>query len=173
MRKHKTLRQMQKICFSAALVLLMAGFAACVRHKDAGPQAETGAVVTPVNPKDMKSLVTIVEIPTTDLSRAIGFYEATLGIKIEVVEMDGVKLGVFPNTGNVFVQLIHGNDYKPCSDGTLIYLDAGDDLQATARRVEENGGKIIVPRTEISADMGYFAVFTDTEGNKVGLHAYQ
>jgi predicted enzyme related to lactoylglutathione lyase len=165
---------MRKICFSAALVLLVAGFTACMRHKDAGPQTPTGAFVTHVNTKDMKNLVTIIEIPTTDLSRAIGFYETTLGIKIEVVDMDGIKLGMFPNAGDgVFVQLIRGDGYKPCSNGTLIYLNAGDDLQATARRVEENGGKIIVPKTEISADMGYFAVFTDTEGNKVGLHAYK
>ena len=38
-------------------------------------------------------------------------------------------------------------------------------------RVEAAGGKIMVPKTQISPDYGYMAVFIDTEGNRIGLHS--
>jgi len=37
--------------------------------------------------------------------------------------------------------------------------------------VEQAGGKIIAPKTQIPA--GYIAIIIDTEGNKIGLHAEQ
>ena len=120
----------------------------------------------------MKNLVSIIEIPTTDFLRAVAFYKAILDINIEELEMDGVKMGLFPNDGEgVFVQLINGSEYKPSADGTMVYLNAGDDLQVVANKIKLSGGKIVVPKTEIGPEIGFFAMFTDTEGNKIGLHS--
>ncbi len=38
-------------------------------------------------------------------------------------------------------------------------------------RVEEAGEKITVPKTEISPEHGFMAVFIDTEANRVALHS--
>jgi uncharacterized protein len=38
-------------------------------------------------------------------------------------------------------------------------------------KVEAAGGKIVVPKTEISPEHGYMAVFLDTEGNRIALHS--
>jgi hypothetical protein len=120
----------------------------------------------------MKKLISIVEIPTSDFSRAMTFYQSILKINIEEMEMGGVKMGMFPNDGKeIFVQLIHGSDYKPSSHGTIVYLNGGDDLQEVASKIEANGGKIIVPKTEIGPEMGFYAMFIDSEGNKLGLHS--
>ncbi len=120
----------------------------------------------------MKNIVSIIEIPANDFLRATVFYEAILDISIEKVEMDGIQMGLFPNDGEgVFVQLIHGDGYKPSADGAVVYLNAGSDLQAVADRIEANGGEILMPKTEIGPEMGYYALFTDTEGNKLGLHS--
>lgn len=120
----------------------------------------------------MKNFISIVEIPTIDFSRAVAFYQAILDISIEEIQMDGVRMGLFPNDGkNVFVQLINGNEYKTSVDGTIIYLNAGDDLQTVAIKIEANRGKIVVPKTEIGPEMGFYAMFIDTEGNKLGLHS--
>ena len=121
----------------------------------------------------MKKLISIVEIPTSDFSRAVAFYQVILDINIEEIEMDGVKMGLFPNDGeSVLVQLINGSEYKTSVDGTIVYLNGGNDLQKVANKIEANGGKIVVPKTEIGPEMGFFAMFTDTEGNKLGLHSY-
>ena len=122
----------------------------------------------------MKNLISIIEIPTSDFSRAVEFYQTILDIKIEAAEMDGVKMGLFPNDNeSVFVHLINGDQYKPSADGTIVYLNGGSDLQKVANKIEANGGKLVVPKTEIAPDMGFYAMFTDTEGNKLGLHSYK
>ncbi|HTF20651.1 MAG TPA: VOC family protein [Chryseolinea sp.] len=120
----------------------------------------------------MKSTISIVEIPTIDFSRAVAFYQALLTITIEEIDMQGTQMGLFPGDEEVVsVALIKGEAYKPTVDGTIVYLNAGDDLQIVLDRVEPNGGRVLVPKTEIAPEMGFFAMFTDTEGNKLGLHS--
>lgn len=119
-----------------------------------------------------KSLISIAEIPVADFPRAVKFYKTILGVTIETIEMDGNQMGLLSGEeGTVHVALVKGNDYKPSSDGAVLYLNAGEDLQPTLDKVEQNGGKVVVPKTEISPEMGFFALFTDTEGNKLGLHS--
>lgn len=113
-----------------------------------------------------------IEIPTADLARAIRFYELVLETKIETVDMGSSQMGILPCAeGAVSVVLVHGEGYTPSANGTTAYLEAGDDLQRVLDRVVANGGEVLVPRTEVSPEMGFFAMFTDSEGNKVGLHS--
>ena len=120
----------------------------------------------------MNNLISIVEIPIADFPRAVKFYQTILGVTIEEMEMDGVQLGVLPNDeGTVNVVLAKGTDYKPSADGALLYLNAGEDLQPTLDKVGQNGGQVILPKTPISPEMGFFALFIDSEGNKMGLHS--
>lgn len=120
----------------------------------------------------MNNLISIVEIPVSDFSRAVKFYQTLLGVNIEEVDMAGIQMGVLPTNGKtVNVVLAKGNDYTPTADGAVLYLNAGNDLQPMLDKVDRNGGQIIVPKTEISAEMGFFALFIDTEGNKLGLHS--
>ncbi len=121
---------------------------------------------------DMKSHISIFEIPATEISRAIAFYQAILGIDIEKMEMPGMEMGVFPYEGHVVTGVImKGEGYKPSADGVTIYLNGGDDLQNILDRVEKNGGTIIVPKTAHADESGFFALFLDTEGNKLGLNS--
>lgn len=119
----------------------------------------------------MTNLISIVEIPTIDFARAVNFYKAILDIDIEETDMGEIRMGLFasdPET--VSVALINGIDYKPSADGTIIYLNAGNDLQIVLNRIKANGGDVLVSKTQIAPEMGFFALFTDTEKNKLGLH---
>jgi predicted enzyme related to lactoylglutathione lyase len=53
----------------------------------------------------------------------------------------------------------------------LVYLNANPDVQRVLDKVEKAGGKIIVPKTQISPEYGYMAVIEDTEGNRVAFHS--
>lgn len=120
----------------------------------------------------MENLISIVEIPVADFFRAVSFYQAILDVSIEETEMDGMQMGVLPGNGEtVNVVLVKGDGYQPSAAGALIYLNAGNNLQLALDKIEPNGGKIIMPKTEISPEMGFFALFMDTEGNRLGLHA--
>lgn len=145
------------------------GIASCSETKPQEAKAENN----PTQKADkMNNLISIVEIPTADLSRAITFYQTILGVAIEEMEMDGNQMGVLPNEeGTVNVVLVRGKDYKPTMDGAVLYLNAGQDLQPALDKVEANGGQVILAKTLISPEMGYFALFIDSEGNKLGLHS--
>jgi predicted enzyme related to lactoylglutathione lyase len=155
-----------------AVILLGIAFTSCTRQNNPDPTTQRADTISNKTTGDMKNMISIVEIPTADFPRAVAFYKAILDINIEEVDMEGVKLGLFPNSGEgVSVQLISGSDYKTSADGTVVYLNGGNDLQKVADKIKANGGKIVVPKTGIGPDMGFFAMFIDTEGNKVGLHS--
>ncbi len=159
-------RTIARVTASTLIVLT-----ACV---NAGTRQEPVADAKTENLNAMNNLISIAEIPASDLPRAIRFYQNILGVSIEEATMGDTRMGVFPADGeSVSVVLVHGADYKPTTDGAVLYLNAGDDLQPVLDKVEQNGGQVIVPKTEISPEMGYFAIFLDTEGNKLGLHSSQ
>lgn len=118
----------------------------------------------------MKNWVNWFEIPVTDIERATGFYGSIFGITFETIEMMGTTMALFPTEG-AGGALVKGPDYNPTTDGSVVYLNGGDDLDTPLGKVAGAGGKVIVPKTHIGEGMGYFAMFIDTEGNKVALHS--
>ena len=112
------------------------------------------------------------EIPTVDIDRAAAFYGAILDSKVEVFEMyPGFKMAMFPSeSGKVGGAIVHGDGYTPSTDGTLVYLNGGEDLSVVLNRVEGAGGKALSPKQDIGEN-GFVAMFVDTEGNRVGLHS--
>lgn len=120
----------------------------------------------------MENLINWFEIPATDLTRAVSFYKSILGLEIKETEMFGTKMGFFPTDGmNISGAIVQGEDYKPSSEGVIAYLNGGKDLQTVLNKVKSNKGKVIVPKTQISPEMGYFGMFIDTEGNKMAVHS--
>jgi predicted enzyme related to lactoylglutathione lyase len=115
------------------------------------------------------------EIPATDLDRAQKFYETIFGLTLIVMDMPNIKIRMFPledmmGVGGAVVD--SGGFHKPsATDGPLIYLNGNPDLQNVLDKVTAAGGQIIIPKTEISPEYGFMAVFIDTEGNRIGLHS--
>lgn len=116
----------------------------------------------------MKKLISWVEVPATDIQRAAKFYGKLLNIEIEVMDFGKEKMACFPGGEGAISQ---APDFDPSKDGVLVSFDAGDDLNAVLKTATENGGAIVQGKTKIEAEgRGYFALITDTEGNKVGLY---
>lgn len=124
----------------------------------------------------MKDAISWFEIPATNLDRAQKFYEAIFDIKLDPIDMPNIKMRMFPvddpmsGIGGAIVD--SGGFHKPSgTDGPLIYLNGNPDLQKILDKVEAAGGKIMLPKTEISPEYGFMGVFFDTEGNRIGLHS--
>ncbi len=123
----------------------------------------------------MKNAISWFEIGTTDLNRATTFYETIFGIKLNPLDLPDIKMRMFPiddmmGVGGALVD--SGGFHKPsATDGPLIYLNGNPDLQNILDKVEAAGGKIMMPKTEISPEYGNMAVIIDTEGNRIGLHS--
>jgi uncharacterized protein len=121
---------------------------------------------------NMNSYISMFEIPATDISRAINFYQALLDIKIEKMDVEGMQMGILPYEGQMVTGvIIKADGYKPSADGVTMYLNAGENLQVVLDRVEKNGGKVIAPKTAHADGSGYFAIFLDSEGNKMALNS--
>lgn len=124
----------------------------------------------------MKNAISWFEIPTTDIDRAQKFYENIFGISMIPLEFPNIKMRMFPlddmmtDVGGALVD--SGGFHKvSATDGPLIYLNANPDVQKVLDKVEAAGGKISVPKTQISPEYGYMAVIEDTEGNRIALHS--
>jgi predicted enzyme related to lactoylglutathione lyase len=116
------------------------------------------------------------EIPATDLPRAQKFYETIFDMQMIPLDLPNIKMRMFPITdmqnGVGGALCDSGGFHKPsASEGPLVYLNANPDVQIVLDKVEASGGKIMVPKTEISPEYGFMAVFIDTEGNRIALHS--
>ena len=50
----------------------------------------------------------------------------------------------------------------------MLYIHA-DDIEAKLQEIEAAGGKVMMPKTKISDEIGYFAFFVDPGGTPMGL----
>lgn len=114
------------------------------------------------------------EIPARDIERAKKFYGTIFNCEMEpVMEMMGMKMSNFPwemGNGKASGGLCQSDMHIPSQDGPVIYLNANPDIQQVIDKIDSAGGKVVMPRTQISPEIGYMAFFIDTEGNKIGLH---
>lgn len=118
----------------------------------------------------LKDYVSWFEIPAFDLVRAATFYNTIYNMQMEVVDNGDFRMAYFPANHGIGGALIQGPGCYPSDAGVLIYLNAGDDMDSILGRIELAGGRIIMPKTLIGEQAGYFALFIDSEGNRLALH---
>ncbi|HYK76950.1 MAG TPA: VOC family protein [Daejeonella sp.] len=127
----------------------------------------------------MANLINWFEIPVSDMERAKKFYEPVLNAKVQIDEQmaPGLKMGFLQTEGmdrkDIGGALVQGEGYKPGTNNTLIYLNANECGGCTEflQRVEKAGGKVDHPSTQITPEIGYFGIFTDSEGNRLAVHS--
>lgn len=152
--------------------LLGISCASCDSKANREPSIQHQDTLTHGKSNNMRSYISIFEIPATDISRAVDFYQAILDIKIEKMDMPEMQMGILPYGEQMVTGvIIKADGYKPSADGVTIYLNGGDNLQVILDKVEKSGGKILIPKTLHADESGYFATFIDSEGNKIGLHS--
>ena len=114
------------------------------------------------------------EISVADIKRAKKFYETVFGITMEEQEAMGMRMAFFPSadmSAKVSGGLVQGPNHKPSADGVKVYLNGNPDLSGALSKVAAAGGKVTMPKTKVSDEIGSMAFFVDTEGNSVGLHS--
>jgi uncharacterized protein len=114
------------------------------------------------------------EISVSNINRAKKFYETIFGIEMPQQNMMGMDMAFFPyesGSGKTAGCICKSPMHKPSADGVKIYLNGNPDLANVLVKVEAAGGKIVMPKTKISEEIGYMAFFNDTEGNTVALHS--
>lgn len=118
-----------------------------------------------------QSVISWFEIPTVDIQRAAAWYSTIFEIEMAPFEMGDTTMAFFPMVeGTTGGALVQAPQMKPSMDGSLVYLNAKDQMETLLGRIAENGGQVIMPRTSIG-EHGFIAMFGDCEGNRVALHS--
>ena len=112
-----------------------------------------------------KRNVVHVEIPAASPEAAGKFYQDLFGWKLQHDHELNYSMWE-DGTGG-------GGGFPAVSDDApaghvLVYI-ASDDIEADLKKVEELGGKVIHPKSEIP-QMGWYAFFQDPTGNVLGLY---
>jgi hypothetical protein len=119
----------------------------------------------------MSCPVVYFEIPVSDLSRAVAFYQAVFGCTLELTTIDGNAMALFPEIDGYGVSgaLAQGESYTPGMQGSRIYFSCAD-ITSTLMLAVVAGGKLLYPITSIG-ERGWVAEFEDSEGNCIALHS--
>jgi len=122
----------------------------------------------------MSGKIVHFEIPFDDGERARGFYREAFGWHVsEMPELEytAVATGATSEQGMPDEPgFINGGMFQRSEAGPrhpVVTIEV-DGIDAALAKVEQLGGAKLIGRTEVP-DMGYYAYFTDTEGNVVGL----
>jgi len=111
----------------------------------------------------MANPVTWFEVTGKDGKKLQDFYSGVFGWKIDA--SNPMNYGIVDNAGRAFGGGISAGDGGRSQ--VTFYIEV-DDPQSYLNKVESNGGKTVVPVTEIPG-MVIFAQFADPEGNVVGI----
>lgn len=111
------------------------------------------------------------ELATSDVEGAKQFYSALLGWTTEPAPVEGMSY-TLAKVGDERVAGIMSNQ---CSGGEIkpqwgIYITV-DDVDATARKAEELGGKMLMPPTDIPK-VGRIAALMDPQGVMFSVITY-
>ncbi len=122
---------------------------------------------------EMTNALLWFEIPVEDFDRAKAFYEAILDFEMPVMPVQDEKLGILPHVQGEGIggAIYKEKNFQATKNGVKIYLNGGKDLNVALNRVEGAGGKVLVPKTQITPELGYWAMFEDSEGNEICLHS--
>ena len=112
------------------------------------------------------------EIPVASMPRAQRFYERVLETELELAEIDGNQMALFPfaeGQPGASGALACGPSYAPGKSGARIYFSV-EHIDKTLALAIHKGAEANYPVTEVPG-FGWVAEFIDTEGNCVALHA--
>jgi len=105
-----------------------------------------------------------IEIPSRNLAESMAFYSSAFGWECGK-ESDFYAFFKTPNG----VSGGFDPSSTPSSDaGTTIYIEV-DDMNAALAKIGKLGGRVLKPKTEIGGEMGFYALFTDPHGNRMGF----
>lgn len=124
----------------------------------------------------MTNSINWFEIPVLNFDRAKEFYSRIYDYEMYEETIGSFRMGFFPmdrESQGVGGAIVQGEGFVPTALGTKVYLNGGKDLLTVLNRVIAAGGEIITPKTLISEEIGYYAVFEDTEGNHISLHSME
>jgi uncharacterized protein len=130
-------------------------------------------MIKEINQYNNMPTVEYFQIPADDISRAQEFYNKVFGWEMqkwnkpENSEQEYWMFQTKDDEGNP--GLGGGLMKRQSPQHTVTNFITVSSIGEYSLKIEQSGGKIIMPKTEIP-NMGFFAVFLDTENNMFGIY---
>ncbi len=120
----------------------------------------------------MANTVGYAQIPVTDMTRAVDFYNNVFGFNLSASYYGGIFMALFdddPDAYGATGGLVESSELTPSESGVLTYISTSN-MGVAIEKVERAGGRIIVqPEPMPTGIPGTRAVIADTEGNFIGI----
>ena len=120
--------------------------------------------------------VAYFELPADDVARASAFYNTVFGWETPPMGGGGVFALTTPadQQGNPTEAGGINGDISPRTQGLdrPLIMILVDDMDTHLKAIEVAGGKVVTPRQDVAAFGLTWAVFSDTEGNHVGVYQW-
>ncbi len=116
--------------------------------------------------------VVYFEIPVSNMERARMFYERVFKVSLEVRDIDGNEMALFPyaeGQPGASGALARGSSYVPGKAGARIYFGVAD-IAETLQLAISAGAQLNYPLTAVP-EYGWVAEFIDVEGNCIALYS--
>ncbi|HXC07113.1 MAG TPA: VOC family protein [Bacteroidia bacterium] len=127
------------------------------------------------------------EIPAFDFEKALDFYSGVFKFTIERKNFGSVPYGIMYESGTgVSGAIMKVKEPLVPNSGPVLFFKVTD-MSETLLRIKHLGGEVIkeksiiknetpdgktiIPKTMIDNAHGYYALFRDTEGNKMALYS--
>jgi len=114
---------------------------------------------------DLRNSFCHIEIPVKDLEKARKFYSELFGWEIELHPEVDYGLIATPNPPGGGLMKVE----EEVEIGIIPYVYV-EDIDAVLERIKELGGEIIQEKTAVEEGKSWFALFTDLDGNLLGLY---
>jgi uncharacterized protein len=110
-----------------------------------------------------------VEIPATDLDRAMAFYDAVFDVSFDApLDLHESRMAYADCAGEgASWALCQGEVYVPTQHGAILYF-AVTDIDATIAKATALGSETHFPKTALP-DGSHVAEIGDSEGNRIAL----
>jgi predicted enzyme related to lactoylglutathione lyase len=114
------------------------------------------------------------EIAVEDMDRALQFYQTHFEVSFKREFINDMDMAVLETADPcaASVGLVKHEMMKPSMTGSIIYLHLAQQLTPLVNKLTQANVTILLPVTPIKGgEVGYIAIFVDSEGNSVGLWA--
>jgi len=109
------------------------------------------------------------ELYVNDFEKSKDFYNLLFGWEFNLSQSsDEPYWNIFTGEGSIGGGLMKKAVPEHSGQSVVLYVETGD-IEASLNKAVTLGGSIVMPKTLINENAGYFALFNDIDGNVIGL----
>jgi uncharacterized protein len=109
------------------------------------------------------------ELYVNDFEKSKDFYTELFGWEFNLSQsLDAPYWNIFTGEGSIGGGLMKKAVLEHSGQSVVLYVET-DNVEATLNKAVSLGGNIVIPKTLINENAGYFALFNDIDENVIGL----